>query len=231
MPVVTGLWRLHLGPSFHISRDPDQWQRLHRGPHSRIYHVDGASPCIAKLIIPRSQPRDGIRKYGLCQARREARGNRTLAAIGLGTVAVHGWGMSASPRARYESVLFMQPLPENISGLTFIRTERNEQQRLAFLHQLAQQLACMLENGIVHKDAHFDNVCITRDNSLIWIDNDLRRPRSQSRRRDGFRKMLKLLKTTARNDLQPSEWQCLIRALRYRLNQTPQGRGLADEIP
>src|SRR5699024_9892338 len=71
MPVARGLWRLRLGPGLQISPDRDQWHRVHRGPHSRIYRVEGERPYIAKLIVPRSQPRDSIRKYGLCQAWRE----------------------------------------------------------------------------------------------------------------------------------------------------------------
>lgn len=230
MPVATGLWRLRHGPDLQISPDRVQWHRVHRGPHSRIYRVDGDHTFIAKLIIPRSQPRDSIRKYGLCQAWRETKGNRLLANLGLKTMAVHGWGMTASPLARYESVLFMQPLPQVTSGLTFIRTERNTQQRLAFLRQLAEQLACMLKHGLIHKDAHFDNVYLSADNELIWIDNDLRQPRTQAKRRHGFQKMLSLLKTTARNDLHPDEWQYLTHTLGTCLKQTPQAKSLADEI-
>lgn len=230
VPGATGLWRLHLRPGLAIPQDATHWHRIHRGPHSCIYRLDGAYPCIAKLIIPRSQPRDSMRKYGFCQAWRETRGSAILASLRLDTVAIQGWGMTVSPLARYESVLFMQPLPEAISGLAFIRTERDTHRRLLVLGRLAEQLARMLEHGFIHKDAHFDNLYITADNALIWIDNDLRQPRTQAKRRAGLGKMLALLKTTARNDLQPDEWQFLSHRLRSHLSHTPQGNSLVDEI-
>lgn len=230
IPVATGLWRLHLGAEVQVSRSDAHWHDIHRGPHSRIFRLDGATPCIAKLIIPRSQPRDSIRKYGFSQAWRETKSNRILAHLGLKTVTVYGWGVTTSPLARYESALFMQPLPKVTSGLTFIRTQQDTQLRSGFLRKLAQQLACILSHGFIHKDSHFDNVYITADQALFWIDNDLRQPRTLAGRREGMGKMLSLLKTTARADLQRHEWQFLTHELKNCLNQSPQGQELADEI-
>lgn len=224
MPVSTCLWRLRLRSGLRLSRDSAHWLNIYRGPHSRIYRVEGDSaPYIAKLIIPRSQPRDSIRKYGFSQAWRETKGNTALTQLGLKAMAVYGWGITASPLAQYESVLFMQPLPQVTSGLTFIRNEQDTQLRLAFLRQMARQIACMLNHGFIHKDAHFDNVYLTPDQELIWIDNDIRRPRSQAGQRKGLGKMLTLLKTTARADLQPDEWQFFTRKLNTFLIQSPQG--------
>lgn len=231
LPVAPGLWHLRLRTGLRLTRDVRNWKLLHNGPHSRIYRVGAASPCIAKVIIPRSQPRDSLRKYGASQAQREMKGNGLLAAIGLETMPVYGWGTSASPLAGFESVLFMQPLPEFRSGLTIIRTEADADRRLGFLRTLAEELACMLGNGIIHRDAHFDNVCVTPDNTLIWIDNDLRRPATFGKQREGLNKMLGLLKKTARNDLAPDEWHFLTHALSNDLARWPQGERLAHEIP
>lgn len=231
MPVADGLWRLHLRDGMRLSAASAHWHAIHQGPHSRIFRVDGADePYIAKLIIPRSRPRDNLRKYGLSQAWRETKSNAELAHLGLHTMPVHGWGVSAWPTAPYESVLFMQPLPRTTSGLDLIRNEQDSRRRRAFLARLARDVACMLNNGFIHKDAHFDNVCLRADRELIWIDNDLRQPRTRAALRKGLGKMLSLLKTTARSDLRPDEWHFLTHTLTDWLNQSPQGRGLIDEI-
>src|SRR5699024_9146826 len=110
------------------------------------------------------------------------------------------------------------------------RGEQDTRRRALVLGRMAEQLARMLGHGLIHKDAHFDNVYITADNMLIWIDNDLRLPRSQASYRTGFEKMVALLKTTARNDLQPDEWTFLTHRLRDHLNQTSRGKRLIHEI-
>jgi len=230
LPVTNTLWRLALASDFQPAVDPSKWHLLHRGPHSRIYHVHGTTPCVVKLAMPRSKPRDNLRKYVACQAKREFRGNRTLASIGLRTPTVYGWGVTPSPFAYYESALFMRPLPDFKSGLTVIRKENDAAKRRHFLDTLAEQLACLQGNGYIHKDAHFGNLCVPGDGSLVWIDNDIRRPATISARRSGLAKSLRLLEKTARDAVAPHEWQFFNHRLRTCLARWPKGEELAHEV-
>lgn len=230
LPVATACWKLALDPGFSVPQEATDWRTLRRGPHSRLYRLAGSSPSVAKLIVPRSKPRDVLRKYVNCQAKREFQGSLALRAIGLSTPTVFGWGMTLAPAARYESVLFMQTLPEFVSGLAFIREETSQQRRLSFLHRLAEQLARLLGHGYIHKDCHFANLCLLADGTLVWIDNDIRRPRNLAGRRLGLQKSLALLERTARNDIAPCEWRTFRGSLRAALARWPQGEQLVHEV-
>lgn len=197
---------MHLPNSIGLSKQAE-WRLLHRGPHSYVYSVvEAANSYVAKLVVPRSRPRDNLRKYGHCQALREFRSALMLQALGLRTPNVLGWGLSLSPAARFESVLFMDHLPDCTSGLSLIRHEKDTAVRHDFLDRFARQLATLHGAGLIHKDCHFANLCVDQDNELIWIDNDVRRPRNARGRRHGLKKTMALLAATARNDLTAAEW-------------------------
>ncbi|GAB3680707.1 hypothetical protein [Salinisphaera aquimarina] len=230
LPVTNSRWRLALPPAFVLPADAGQWQLLHSGPHSRIYRTDDPWPCVIKLAMPRSQPRDSIRKYLACQGQREFEGNRMLAAIGLQTPEVYGWGMTPAPLARFESALFMRPLPAFTSSLMLIRHDTDAAHRQDFLRALAEQLARVHGHGYIHKDAHFDNLCVLEDASILWIDNDIRVPRTPAALGTGLAKTLKLLESTARGALSDAEWLFFRRWLRTYLARWPQGERLVHEI-
>lgn len=231
LTVAPGRWRLWLDDRIHLPSDTSAWQLRYRGPHSRIYAVHGAPPYIAKFAMPRSLPRDAVRKYVLCQARREYRGNRLLLSLGVHAPAVYGWGLSLNPLAEFESVLFMEPLPAFTSGLEIIREEHDAERRIAFLESLADQLGTLHSEGYVHRDLHFDNLCVLADDTIVWIDNDIRRPRSAAACRARLAKTLDLLRTTARGTITIGEWHRFHRVLHARLSQTTLGERLLDEIP
>ncbi len=205
-PALPGQWFLRLPESVGLSRQAD-WQLLHQGPHSYVYSVEEpANSYVAKVVVPRSKPRDNLRKYGRCQALREFRSARILQALGLQTPTVLGWGLSLRPDARFESVLFMGHLPACTSGLSLIRHEKDPAARYDFLDRFARQLATLHRAGLIHKDCHFANLCIDQHKELIWIDNDVRRPRNARGRRTGLKKTKALLAATARDDLSAAEW-------------------------
>lgn len=230
LPGSDSLWHLTLTGGYQPVTDHQQWTLLHRGPHSYIYQAGDHPADVVKLAMPRSTPRDSLRKYVACQAKREYHGNRALNAIGLQTPATHGWGVTLSPFARFESALFMQALPDFVSGLTLIRTETDTGRRHQFLRTLAEQLACLHGHGYIHKDAHFANLCILADDTLVWIDNDIRKPRTIGARRKGLAKTLMLLANTARNDITAPEWLFFRHTLRADLADWPQGEQLAHEV-
>lgn len=234
LPVTTGGWCLRLPSQQALPRNPAQWHLLHTGPHSRIYEIhhqgDGSTACVAKLARPRSVPRDTLRKYLACQAYREYNGHHLLDGIGLQTLAVRGWGLTLAPWAEFESVLLMEPLPPCISALQLIRQETDTAIRLSFLESLADELARMHVNGCIHKDCHFDNICVLEDQSLLWIDNDIRRPSRWSACRHGLQKSITLLRTTARTAINGQEWRHFQNALNNRLSQHPDGERFLHEL-
>ena len=206
------------------------WGIRHRGPHSLILELAAEQPTLAKLIQPRSRPRDDLRKYGYSQALREYRGAHRLQALGLATPAMHGWGLCVTPFSSFESVLFMQDLAPFTSALTLIRENADRARRQRFLERFAEQLGALYGSGWIHKDCHFDNVCLVNDDRLVWIDTDIRWARRRSARRDGLRKTLRLLETTARGALNTAEWAVFREQLCHALARWPDGEYLAHEV-
>lgn len=235
LPVTTALWCLRIQPGVKLPRESAQWQRLHSGPHSRIYGLQNETGlsetvCVAKFARPRSVPRDSVRKYAACQAYREYRGHHLLADAGLNTLAVRGWGLTLNPRAEFESVLFMDPLPPSMSALQLIRQETDTETRLGFFDSLADELARLHAGGRIHKDCHFDNIRVLADRTLLWIDNDIRRPSRWSTCRRGLNKSITLLQTTARTAVSNEEWHYFKDALKTRLSQLPDGEHFLHEL-
>lgn len=230
LPMTPGAWRLWLDADFVPPASAGEWQLRHRGPHSLILDLADTDHALAKLIRPRSRPRDDLRKYGYSQALREYRGAQQLQWLGLATPDMRGWGVCLTPFSSFESVLFMRDLAPFTSALTLIREERNRARRLRFLERFADQLATLHGSGWIHKDCHFDNVCLVDDDRLVWIDTDIRRASRPSAARDGLRKTLKLLDTTARGALSASEWKAFREHLRAALRRWPDGEYLAHEV-
>ena len=224
-----GPWRFRLAPDVDLPGAVTGWRLLYEGAHSRIYRLEAAA-LVVKLAEPRSRPRDDLRKYVMCQARREYRGAAFLNALGLDTPDMRGWAVSLAPGAHYESALFMRPLPPFVSGLRLLRSESDADRRAAFLARLASELGTLFGHGFVHKDCHFDNLCVRDDGRLVWIDCDIRRPGSAARRRQGLRRALALLRRTARNDIGEREWRIFKQQFGEALAHAPNGPSLIDEI-
>lgn len=227
---LSGRWRLTLDDDIGLAALIDQWQPHHTGPHSFVYRHDGPRPVLIKLAVPRSLPRDAVRKYVHCQARREYRSAHRLQAAGLRTPAVYGWGYSLSPLARFESLLIMEWIRPFHSALSFIRHEPDAASRLSFLQRLADEIARMHGHGLIHKDGHFGNIGLYDAHSLIWIDNDIRQAPNARTLRHGFVKMLALLERTARGAIGHSEWRAFYDRLVQALAEWPKARILENEI-
>lgn len=230
LPVAHGRWKLSLAPDFTPPAHADAWTSRHRGPHSLIFDLAGTENVLAKLVRPRSRPRDDLRKYAYSQALREYNGSRQLQRLGLDTPHPLGWGVCLTPFARFESVLFMRELPAFTSGLMLIRKDTDSARRTRFLHRFADQLATLHGSGWVHRDCHFDNICIAYDERLVWIDNDIRPAKQLTQSREGLRKTLQLLKTTARGAVTDTEWHTFHARLKASLERWPDGTYLADEV-
>lgn len=226
---VSGAWLLRTTAGFALP-DASSWQLFAKGPHSRLFRSSSTNTVLAKFVRPRSHPRDDMRKYGNAQARREFISAYRLQSAGLLTPTVHGWGLSLSPFAYYESVLFMEEVPDYRSSLSFIRECDDHSARAFFLERLAADMARLHGHALIHKDGHFDNIGWVKQQSLVWIDNDIRhakRPRSLVR---GFRHMHRMLRRTARDAIRDMEWRHFNDCLRAELARWPQARILIDEV-
>ncbi|MES1926327.1 hypothetical protein [Salinisphaera sp. T31B1] len=225
-----GLWHLTLDNAIDLP-DLILASTLHHvGPHSRVYRHAGPPALLIKLAVPRSRPRDSVRKYFLGQGRREYDSACKLRAAGLRAPQVYGWGISLSPVARFESLLVMEWIRPFNSALTFIRHEADRDRRLAFLYCFADEIARLHGHGLIHKDGHFGNFGLYDDRSLIWIDNDIRATDGPPTLKAGFVKMLDLLVRTARGAIEADEWRAFYDRLAQALAKWPKARILIDEI-
>lgn len=225
LPEHGGQWRFYL-PRNEVIPVLSSAQLQYRGPHSRIMSHPGRDDLITKLIIPRSVPRDPLRKYANSQALREYRSAQRLAQIGLTTPDVLGFGISLWPRAPYESMLFMKKL--NIIGTAHSRLKiaTDNAERTRILSGVAEGAAHIYANGLSHRDCHMNNVGFTDSGQFVWIDNDIRRPQSLKRLRHDMHKSLHLLDTTSRHFRRDGEWPVFIKHFENELSQTRIGSKL-----
>ena len=229
MGPAAGLWRGDGEPALRIP-PTEAWRPFKQGPHSALFRIEADPPILAKLAYPRSQPRDSLRKYINAQARREYVSAHRLQAAGLATPKVHGWGVSLSPFAAYESVLFMAEIPHYRSSLVFIRESSDDTARYRLFERLAADMARLHGHRLIHKDGHFDNIGWIEQQSLVWIDNDIRRAARPAALRAGFRHMQRMLRSTARDAVRPREWHYFNDCLRRELARWPKARILIDEV-
>ncbi|MGO2132590.1 MAG: hypothetical protein ACTH3D_06770 [Halomonas sp.] len=120
--------------------------------------------------------RDYLEKRGLFQfdARKEYRCGRILQHMGLATPRYYGWGISLNPFNRNASLLLMEHIRDARPGGAVFET-LDQQQRLALLDTLCQDIAHIARHGYALRDLHYNNLLITNDDKLIWIDTHLRR--------------------------------------------------------
>ena len=226
---VLGVWRLRTAAGFSLP-DEDSWQPFAKGPHSKLFRAPVSTPILAKVIRPRSQPRDTLRKYINAQARREWRSAFRLQHAGLATPRVHGWAVSVAPLASYESILFMDEIEGFQTSLRFIRESENPTARLVFFENLATDMARLHGHGLIHKDGHFGNIGWGTGDQLIWIDNDIRMAGTHAQLEKGFLHMRQMLRRTARTNVSDTEWQHFDQCLRTQLGRWPKARPLITRI-
>ncbi|MES1950058.1 hypothetical protein S4A8_04333 [Salinisphaera sp. S4-8] len=206
------------------------WQPFTKGPHSELFRAPTSKPILAKVIRPRSQPRDTLRKYVNAQARREWRSAFRLQDAGLEAPRVHGWAVSISPFAPYESILFMEEIEGFKTSLRFIRESENAADRRLFFDDLAADMARLHGHGLIHKDGHFGNIGWGSGDQLIWIDNDIRFANTPAKLEKGFLHMRQMLERTARNDVHAEEWRYFDQRLRMQLERWPKARALGATL-
>ncbi|SEM14052.1 lipopolysaccharide kinase InaA family protein [Halomonas daqiaonensis] len=120
--------------------------------------------------------RDYLEKRWLGQsdARKEHLSLQILGRAGLKTPRCHGWGISLNPGNRNASLLLMEHLQDARPGGE-VFDALNEPDRLAFLERFCREVAQLAHAGYVHRDLHYNNLLINRDEKIVWIDAHLRR--------------------------------------------------------
>lgn len=159
-----------------ITRLPDMStaELLHTGPHSRIWRHPGNPGLVSKLFLLKSPLRDGFRRYWQAQAQREFRSSMVLQQLGLATPTMVNYFIPAAFWKPQDSLLFMRELPPHQMLSTWIKQNRDESQRLALIKRLACETGQIYIAGQHHKDCHPENVLVSPEQRLIWIDCDLR---------------------------------------------------------
>lgn len=128
--------------------------------------------------------RDYLEKRWLLQtdAHKELRCGRILQKLGLKTPFYHGWGLSLNPANRNASLLLMEHITNAQLGSEAF-TAMSEQDRLSFLTKLCDEIAHIARNGYALRDLHYNNLLVSDNGALIWLDTHLRRlPRNQQAR-------------------------------------------------
>nr|WP_300310975.1 lipopolysaccharide kinase InaA family protein [Halomonas sp.] len=127
--------------------------------------------------------RDYLEKRWFAQsdARKEYLSMRILHRTGLRTPRFHGWGLSLNPVNRNASLLLMERIEHAQMGGDRFR-EMDEPCREQLLDRVADEVLMLAKAGYLHRDLHLNNLLVTPDNELIWVDAHLRRmPNNPSR--------------------------------------------------
>lgn len=129
--------------------------------------------------------RDYLEKRWLGQsdARKERHSARILQHLGLNTPFYHGWGVSLNPANRNASLLLMEYITDaRLGGEVF--KARDEQDRLGLVDRLCDEVAHIARHGYAVRDLHYNNLMVSKNNELVWLDTHLRRlPRNAHARR------------------------------------------------
>ncbi|QOR39027.1 hypothetical protein HNO52_11235 [Billgrantia diversa] len=120
--------------------------------------------------------RDYLEKrwLGQCAARKEFRSLRILRRAGLATPRCHGWGISLNPGNRNGSLLLMERVSHARPGGE-VFDAMSEAERIAFLERFCAEVAQLARFGYVHRDLHYNNLLISAEGKLLWIDTHVRR--------------------------------------------------------
>lgn len=204
-------WRLYAPPSFTLPPIAE-WLVLQERKYSRILVEPGAAR-LAKLIRPRSLPRDALRKYVACQARREWQAARILSGLGIRSPRVYAYGFTVGPRAPFESLSIMDYLQAHVPLRDLLEIECDPRRREAILRRVALDLGTIFANGYVHKDPHFENVLIDHRDRPVWIDSELRRRQRTADLQTGLTKGVALLRQSAGPRVEEAEWRQFRRQL------------------
>lgn len=113
-------------------------------------------------------------------AAKEYRSLMILRRSGLRTPRCYGWGISFQPGNSGGSLLLMEHVQDARPGGDVFDT-MTEAERLVFLNRFSQEVALLAKAGFVHRDLHYNNLLLDRNDEIIWIDAHVRRlPRKKS---------------------------------------------------
>ncbi|MDR9439900.1 MAG: lipopolysaccharide kinase InaA family protein [Halomonas sp.] len=152
---------------------------------SSRFYVSADQQILAKVVPDKVQKREAplkwlLRDYlekrwlGQSDARKEYLSLGILRRAGLKTPRCHGWGISLNPGNRNASLLLMEHLQDaRPGGDVFV--ELDEEGRFAFLERFCQEVARLAHAGYVHRDLHYNNLLVGKNDELLWIDSHVRR--------------------------------------------------------
>jgi len=161
------LWVFPEGEAEYISSLINKKPTITQSHAELIIHGDQ----VVKKIRPQ-RLKDHLRKFFRSQAKREALSSGYLTKLGISAPEIYGYGINISPIGTYESILLMEYIPNLGTLREILQSDLNSNVRSELLEQLKENLRCMIDAGVYHKDAHLGNILVTYDYHLVWIDND-----------------------------------------------------------
>jgi len=119
--------------------------------------------------------RDYLEKRLLLQfdARKEFKSLNILKKAGLKVPKCYGWGGSLNPFNSSGSVFIMGYLEHAVSGGKYFES-LDEHQRYDFLDRLSVELSKLVDIGYYNRDLHYDNMMISDQGEIIWIDTHVK---------------------------------------------------------
>lgn len=215
-------WFLSRGVPRELPADMETDGRLvYAGRYTRIRHYEAMGDLVAKMAFLRSKPRDFIRRYYSSQARRETRATAIMQSLGLVTPQLMGFAVPLAPWRRWDSILFMKPLPAHDTLRMFLRLCEDAAQRRDILTEVGTGVARIYAAGYHHKDCHLENVLRSRQGRLIWIDHDLRYTRRREVQIPRLISSLDQLLDTSPDFIQPAEWRLLGNVIEHGMARSP----------
>jgi len=171
-----------------------------------LFYVLDNQKVLAKLIKPKSFPKDYLRRYLLdSEAARVFWSTVQLNAIGIAAPEPLGFSVILNPLARYESIYYAAYKADVISLKTCL-PRLSEGDRRNLLASIAKDYAHMINQHYNLKDLHFENILMGHQDEHWWIDTDLRRIRSKHRLSIEVQRELVRLKRRTDDVLHPEEW-------------------------
>jgi tRNA A-37 threonylcarbamoyl transferase component Bud32 len=116
---------------------------------------------------------DYVRKPFRSQAKREAYSSRWMQQHKILSPKIYGWGFSLFSPSGYESLLLMENI-ENIGSVAdFLKKTQDLEKRNEVILHIRDDLLSFIEHGYLHKDTQFNNLLLSKNLELYWVDNDI----------------------------------------------------------
>ncbi len=107
------------------------------------------------------------------QALREKNSSLILNSLGIPSPKIYCHARNILFGKEYESILLMEKI-DNIGTVRELLTSTIDQKtRKKLLERIIMHIQIMISNGIYHKDAHYNNLLLSKNFDVVWIDNDI----------------------------------------------------------